>query len=205
MIGIEELSKYPSSGRDLICDGTMLSAKSCRARAQRTIVYPKNPVRFTAVRYSTRVIRRVAGVIGAATIAIWFLILDTIYVRALYTPTVLGTALFRHGEGLASPENLPISLRMTLMYTWVHGLAFCVIGGIASRLLALAEQNPNVGFGILLFFVLFEFGFVATATVFAEPVLHALAWPAILVGNLLAAASMAGYFWRRHPHLTVRP
>ncbi len=123
----------------------------------------------------------VAGVIGAATIAIWFLILDTIYVRALYTPTVLGTALFRHEEGLG------------------------VIGGIASRLLALAEQNPNVGFGILLFFVLFEFGFVATATVFAEPVLHALAWPAILVGNLLAAASMAGYFWRRHPHLTVRP
>ena len=167
-------------------------------------------VSATRHRHSSEVSQRylegiVAGVIGAATIAIWFLILDTIYVRALYTPTVLGTALFRHGEGLASPENLPISLRMTLMYTWVHGLAFCVIGGIASRLLALAEQNPNVGFGILLFFVLFEFGFVATATVFAEPVLHALAWPAILVGNLLAAASMAGYFWRQHPHLTVRP
>src|SRR5690349_8850980 len=85
----------------------------------------------------------VAGVIGAATIAIWFLILDTIYTRALYTPTVLGTALFRHGEGLASPENLPISLEMTWLYTWVHGLAFSVIGVIASRLLVLAEHNPN--------------------------------------------------------------
>ena len=130
----------------------------------------------------------VAGVIGAATIAIWFLILDTIYVRALYTPTVLGTALFRHGEGLASPENLPISLRMTLMYTWVHGLAFCVIGGIASRLLALAEQNPNVGFGILLFFVLFEFGFVATATV-----LRSLSFM-----RSLGQRSWSAICWRRH-------
>jgi len=147
----------------------------------------------------------VAGVIGAATIAIWFLILDTIYTRALYTPTVLGTALFRHGEGLASPENLPISLEMTWLYTWVHGLAFCVIGVIASRLLVLAEHNPNVGFGILLFFVLFEFGFVAIATVFSETVLLALTWPSILVGNLLAAASMAAYFWHRHAKLTVSP
>jgi hypothetical protein len=147
----------------------------------------------------------IAGVIGAATIAIWFLILDTIYGRPLHTPTVLGTALFRNGEGLASPEKLPISMEMTLMYTWVHVLAFCVIGGIASKLLALAEQNLNVGFGILLFFVIFEFGFVVAATVLAEPVLHALAWPAVLVGNLLAATAMALYFWRRHPNLIIRP
>lgn len=147
----------------------------------------------------------VAGIIGAVTIAIWFLILDTINGQPLYTPTVLGTALFRRGEGLASPESLPVSLEMILMYTWVHGLIFCVIGGLASRLLALAEKNLHVGFGILLFFVVFEFGFVVAAFVFAEPVLHALAWPAVLLGNLLAAAAMAGYFWRRHPNLKIRP
>lgn len=147
----------------------------------------------------------IAGVIGAATIAVWFLILDTIYGRPLHTPTVLGTALFQRGEGLVSPENLPISVEMTLMYTWVHVLAFCVIGGIASKLLDLAEQNLNVGFGILLFFVVFEFGFVVAASVLAEPVLHALAWPAVLVGNLLAATVMAIYFWRRHPNLIIRP
>ena len=47
----------------------------------------------------------VAGLLGAATIAIWFLILDMIQGRPLYTPTVLGTALFRGGAGLASPES----------------------------------------------------------------------------------------------------
>ncbi len=147
----------------------------------------------------------VAGVIGAATIAIWFLILDTISGRPLYTPTVLGTALFRRAEGPASLETLPVSIEMTLMYTWVHGLIFCVIGGVASRLLALAERNLNIGFGILLFFVVFEFGFVVAAAVFAEGVLRALAWPAVLLGNLLAAAAMGGYFWRQHPNLTIRP
>lgn len=147
----------------------------------------------------------VAGVLGGATIAIWFLILDTMEGRPLYTPTVLGTALFRHGQGLDSPEALAVSFDMVLVTTWVHFLAFAVMGGVASRLLALAEQRPNLGFGIVLLFVVFEFGFVTAAMVFAQPVLHALDWPAILVGNLLAAAAMALYFWRRHPHLRIEP
>ncbi len=94
---------------------------------------------------------------------------------------------------------------MVLMFTWVHGLVFIVIGGIASRLLGYAEHNPNIGFGILLLFVVFEFGFVAVNMAFADAVLRALTWQAVLVGNLLAAAAMASYFWRRHPNLTVNP
>ena len=42
----------------------------------------------------------IAGFVGAATIAMWFLILDTINGRPLYMPSLLGTALFRHGEWL---------------------------------------------------------------------------------------------------------
>ena len=37
------------------------------------------------------------------------------------------------------------------------------------------------------------------------PVLRALAWPAIVVANLLAAAAMGGYFRWRHPNLRVQP
>jgi len=147
----------------------------------------------------------IAGVIGAAVIALWFLIIDTFNGRPLYTPTVLGTALFKGGVGLNTPESLAVNLEAVLMFTWVHGLIFIVIGGIASRLLGVAEHNPNVGFGILLLFVVFEFGFVAVNLAFADTVLHALSWQAVLLGNLLAASSMAGYFWRRHPNLTVNP
>ena len=146
-----------------------------------------------------------AGIIGAATIAVSFFLLDTLNGRPFHTPAVLGIALFRHGAGLDAPGNLQPSLDMVLMYTWVHGMVFCMIGVTASKLIALAERNSNLGFGVLLFFVFFEFSFIATALVFAEPVLHALAWPAILVGNLLAAGTMGGYFWRHHPSLVVQP
>jgi len=147
----------------------------------------------------------VAGLIGAATVAVWFLILDAIQGRPLYTPTVLGTALFGNREALAAPENIAPSVEMALMFTWVHALAFAILGGIAARFIALAERDPNYGFGILLLFVVFEFGFIVVAMGFAEGLLRALTWPAILVGNLLAAGAMAGYFWRRHPNLTIRP
>jgi hypothetical protein len=147
----------------------------------------------------------VAGLLGAATVALWFFILDVFSGRPFYTPSLLGSALFRRGIALDRPETLTISLEMVLIYTWVHAMLFCVVGGLASKLLALAEQNLNLGFGILLLFVVFEFGFVGVAFIFVEPVLHALTWPAILVGNLMAAAVMAAYFWRRRPTLTIEP
>ena len=125
--------------------------------------------------------------------------------RPLYTPTVLGTAVFRGGAGLEHPETLPISFEMVLLFTWVHALVFAAVGGVAARLLAFAEHTANVGFGIVLLFVIFEFGFVAVTMVFAEDVLRSLAWPAVLVGNLLAAGVMGAYFWRRHPNLEIEP
>ena len=146
----------------------------------------------------------IAGIIGAAIVAIWFLFLDTVSGLPFYAPTVMGAALFLGAEELASTEAVPVSLKLTLMYTWVHGLGFVVLGEIAAYFLLLTGMNPNLGFFLLLFVIL-EFGFVAVAFVFAEPVLHELAWPAVLLGNLLAAAGMACYFRLRHPNLIVRP
>ncbi len=147
----------------------------------------------------------VAGLLGAATVALWFLIVDTLSGQPLYTPTVLGTAVFRGGAGLDHPATLPISFEMVVLFTWVHALVFAAIGGLAARLLAFAEHTANVGFGIVLLFVVFEFGFVAVTMIFAEDVLSSLAWPAVLVGNLLAAGVMGAYFWRRHPNLRIEP
>jgi hypothetical protein len=146
-----------------------------------------------------------AGLIGAATIAVWFFVLDLFNGRPFYTPNILGNALFRRGVEIEQLHTLPISVETVIIYTWIHALAFCVIGGVAAWLLALAERDVNVGFGILLFFVIFEFGFVGAAFLFAEPILHALAWPAVLMGNLLAAAAMGLYFWRHHLNLAIKP
>lgn len=147
----------------------------------------------------------IAGTIGAATIAVWFFILDTIKGRPLYTPSVLASVLFRPGLPLPAPENVPVSFLLVFIYTWVHWMVFCVIGGAASLLLVAAERRPEFGFGILLLFVVFEFGFLAGAMLFAEAILRALAWQEILLGNLLAAVAMVAYLWRKHPQLIIRP
>lgn len=147
----------------------------------------------------------VSGLIGAMTIAVWFLILDTIRGRPFATPTILGTLIFKADAAVASPETIPASLEMVLAFTWIHCLVFCLLGGIASRLLALAEEKPMYGYGIILLMVLFEFGFIVLCMFVAEPLLLALTWPAVLVGNLLATTSMGIYFWRRHPNLAILP
>jgi len=171
------------------------------ARANPTADVLSDPARDTARLYQEGMI---AGVIGAATVALWFLLVDSAAGRPLYTPTVLGSALF-HRSALASPETLSVSLEMVGMFTWIHVLVFAALGGVASRLLAMVEENPSWGFGLLLLFVVFEFGFIAAAALLASPVLRVIPWPSVLAANLLAAAAMSAYFWRRHPHLVVSP
>jgi hypothetical protein len=171
------------------------------ARLTQTVDAVPDPARDTARLYQEGMI---AGVIGAAAVALWFLVLDTAAGHPLYTPTVLGTAIFRH-SALASPETISVSLEMVGMFTWIHVLVFAALGGAVSRLIAMAERNPSWGFGLLLLFVVFEFGFVAAASLLAAPVLRVIPWPSILGANLLAAAAMTAYFWRRHPHLVVSP
>lgn len=145
----------------------------------------------------------IAGIIGAAIIAIWFLFLDAVIRLPFYTPTVLGEGLFLRAQDLALTEGEQVSLKLTLMYTGVHGLVFIVLGVIAAYFLLLSRTKLTLGLWILLVFVILEFGFVGTAFVFAEPVLHELPWQTVLIGNFLAAAGMACYFRLRQPNLIV--
>jgi hypothetical protein len=145
----------------------------------------------------------IAGVLGAAAVAVWFLLLDTLAGRPLWTPTVLGTALF--GRGATLDAQLPVSLEMVAMFTWVHGLVFIALGGLAARLLGYVERHPGAGFGVLLLFVVFQFAFIAAATVFTAPALRVLSAWSILVANLIAAAVMTAYLRARHPDLRVSP
>jgi hypothetical protein len=147
----------------------------------------------------------IGGILGALTVAVWFLVVDMTHGRPFYTPTVLGTALFGRGVWPATLETLPPSFDMVAMFTWVHVLAFAVVGVIVARLIVTAERHPSLGFGFVLLVVILEACFTVAAMIVAEPVLRALTWPAILVANILAAAVMASYFWLRHPAVQMRP
>jgi len=139
----------------------------------------------------------IAGIIGATVIAIWFLFLDAVTRLPLYTPTVLGEGLFLGEQSLASNAGGQVSLKLTLMYSGVHGLVFMVLGVIAAYLVLLPKRNLHLGISLLLLFAILELGFVGTAFVIAKPVLDELTWPIVLIGNFLAAAGMACYLWLR--------
>ena len=147
----------------------------------------------------------IAGVLGALAVALWFLAVDVIHGRPFYTPTVLGTALFGRGVWPSTLETIAPSFEMVAMFSWVHLLAFAVLGVIVAQLIAKIETNPSLGSGFVLLFVILEACFTVAVMIVAEPVLRTLTWAAIMIANLLAAAAMAGYFWFRHPSLRMSP
>ena len=135
----------------------------------------------------------IAGLIGAVTIAIWFLFMDAVTHLPLYTPTVLGEGLFLGQRGLAPNAREHVSLNLTLMYSGVHGLVFITLGLFAAYFLLLSSAKLNFGIWLLVVFAVLELGFVGTTFLLAKPVLDELAWPIVLIGNFLAAAAMVSY------------
>lgn len=140
----------------------------------------------------------VAGVIGGVTVAAWFLIVDLAIREPFYTPAALGSAFFL---GVGGPQAIEVSMATVLGYTAVHFAAFLLFGIVVAGLVAQAERFPPLIFALLLLFVVFEVFFIGHAAMFGTWVLDELAWWSVLVGNLLAAASMGSYLWRAHPVL----
>jgi len=136
----------------------------------------------------------VAGIIGATAVALWFLVLDLAYGDPLRTPRFLGTAMLRQEDALGS----------VISYTIVHTLAFVLFGLAGALLLAAAEQRPAFLFPFMLLYLAFELFFFAVVLVLARWVLEELAGWAIVVGNLVAGASMLTYYFRTHRSLAGR-
>jgi hypothetical protein len=141
-----------------------------------------------------------AGIIGAAIVAIWFLILDTLAGHPLHTPTLLGSWLIRGPESIA-PGYMTPDPPMIAAYTAVHVVAFVIVGTFASYLFTLFDRHPAAGIGLVFLFVFFEVGFFIFSAVQGGGILGRLGAWAVGVGNLLSAAGMATYLWIRHPHL----
>ena len=134
-----------------------------------------------------------AGLVGAATVALWFLIYDAATGTPLRTPGLLGAALF---QGLRDPAELEISTRAVLAYTVLHVAAFVAFGLAVAGLFALADRDRRVLFIMFMLFCCFEVFAIALATVVWELLGHAIPmWP-FLVANGLATATMLGVMFR---------
>ena len=147
-----------------------------------------------------RVVREgfISGMIGAGAIAIWFLIIDTLAGHPFFTPSMLGSALFWREMDTSSMQ---VVFARVVAYTMVHVVAFILVGMLAAALAGAVEKAPATLFLVIVFFAVFEFGFYVVVAVLAQPILGALAWWNVAIGNGLAGIGMGYYLWRLHPKL----
>jgi hypothetical protein len=134
----------------------------------------------------------IAGIIGAAIVAVWFLIYDAARGRPFRTPALLGAATF---QGVQNPADVPTSAYLVVQYTVLHGVVFAMIGVLVAYLVVSAQRQPSRILLIFIVLLCFEVFFLAIVTWLAHPVLNELAWWAILIANALAAVGMLVYFF----------
>lgn len=139
----------------------------------------------------------ITGMIGAVLVALWFLILDVAAGRPLFTPAVLGTVLLHGGHAPVGP--IRIDPTIVAAYTAFHFVAFVVAGLALAWMASLFERFPIMFFVILVTFVCLEVAFFAADVALGHAVADTLPAWSVAVANVLAAAGMALYLWRRHP------
>ena len=137
----------------------------------------------------------VAGIVGAAVVAIWFFLFDLLRGRAFMTPTLLGSLVF---FGVKTPVGLEPALGPIVGYTVLHGLAFIAFGVVAATMMAMSEREPALFVGFVILFACFEVFFFGVLSVLGRAVQLELVWWSVLIGNLLASVAMLWVFFRAH-------
>lgn len=143
----------------------------------------------------------ITGIIGAGIVAAWFLVLDAIQHEPLFTPSLLGTVLFRGTDAAAG--HSAVDPGMVAAYTLVHHIAFILVGIVASFLVTEMEHVPPLGIAMVFLFVFFETAFHIFMLTVGQPVLGDIAFWGVAIANLMAATAMAAYLWYRHPRILI--
>lgn len=137
----------------------------------------------------------IAGVIGAAVIALWYFIFDVLAGRPFATPNAIAERMFGAGASDAG------SVGTLAVVTVVHTLVFVVFGTALTAMVHLAARDIAWRMGVLLAFVIGG-GFFSGLGFAANMGDHGPvpAWKAV-GGGFLAIVAISIYLWRAHPAL----
>lgn len=134
------------------------------------------------------------GVVGAATVAGFFLLFDATEGRPLWTPYALGAGLFR---GALPPAGTPIEVALVAAYSVLHGAVFVAAGLLAASELMTGSRLPGAGPGsralvlASLLFIAFSVIFAGFAALGVPGVEQLFGIGRIVLANLLASGAMA--------------
>ena len=138
------------------------------------------------------------GFLGAAAVAVWYLVVDTAAGRPFHTANALGGVVFR---GDASPNARGVVPTLVAGFTVIHVVAFAVIGVVLTQVVHLASRNLALRMGLWIGLVVafcFTAGLTYMLTAATGEVLPL--W-SVIGGALVAVLVMGWYLWRRHPRL----
>ena len=138
-----------------------------------------------------------AGAIGGSVVAVWLLVNDAIGGTPLGTPRLLGGWIL----GLIAPG--------AAMPPWATLLAFAIWHyalwtGVAMLVLAVvhaAARTPSILIAGIQGFILVQLAVVGFATAMSLGPLGAMAWRALVLGNVFGWGATWLYIARRHPEL----
>ena len=139
----------------------------------------------------------IAGILGAAVVALFYLIVDLIRGRAFMTPSVLGEAFVLHiPVSLTTPDTDAV-----VAYTALHLVAFIAFGLLLTALIRTSEHSViarDAAIQIMVAFLVFFYGVLSVG---AEVVRGMFPFVGVLVANALAGGVMIGWLLYRHPEL----
>ncbi len=141
------------------------------------------------------------GLVGAAAVALWFLVLDVVTGRVFSTPGALGSLVFL---GATSPGEVEVTVGTVAAYTVLHLAVFAVIGTVIVWVAHRIEQTPGLWLLTVMAFILIEVASVGVLGLLGAWVLGSVGLLAVLVGNVVAVVAIAVAIWRLHPRLRER-
>jgi hypothetical protein len=170
--------------------------------SEATIRYGRYRASPRAARGRTHALREgiTVGLIGAAIVMLWFLVVDLAAGAPLRTPALLGAALF---EG-ARVEAVSPTARLVVGYTAVHLAGFVVMGLAVAGLFALAEREKRVLALIFMLGCCLAVVFLAMVYALSQWLGQAVTPAIFLGGHVLAALAMVGALAYFHGRLLRR-
>lgn len=138
-----------------------------------------------------------AGILGAAVVAAWYLLVD-IFARGMpfFTPSLLGSVVF---AGKEAEQVTGVDGAALFAYTGLHGMLFLIAGVSLAWMFAQFERNPQFGLIFLLLFVTFEAILWGVGVSILPGLAGAVGAWTILVANLASAGAIFAFLLGRYP------
>lgn len=140
----------------------------------------------------------VAGLLGAAVVAIFYFGVDIARGLPFLTPSVLGEVLVFHRPEVPLDT---VNSAAVAVYTGVHLLLFLAFGLVLTALATRAETSSVARYAVLQLFIVFELFFFGLLAIASETTRGLFPLWSVLTANTVAALVMGTWIWRHHPKL----